>query len=172
MFDQIVQFTEPDVSIYDRTSNLLSILFKLAPVAFVLDLVNWWFSENEQFGVFIMIALVINMLAGIVVHITKKTFNFPEFLIKNVLMGFVICVVYVMLEMLRYTAGDNIVGEIFKVLIQITTLMYPTSKIFKNSYILTDGKYPPEWIMTRLYNFEKNGDLHEFFKTKKDDKDN
>lgn len=165
----MILISEPSISISERVNYLLSLLLKLAPVAFVLDLVNWWFSENAQFGTFICIALVMNMLVGIVVHLKNKTFTFPEFLGKNVIMVFVISCVYIMLEMLRYTAGDNIVGEVFRVLIQVTTLMYPTSKIFKNSYILTDGKYPPEFIMQRLYNFEKNGDLQAFFKTKKED---
>lgn len=169
IFYQIVQITEPDISIAERVNNLLSVLAKITPVVYILNLANWWFSENEQFGTFVCIALVMNMVVGMVVHLKNKTFNFVDFLGKNVIMVFVICSVYVMLEMLRYTAGDNIVGEIFRVLIQVTTLMYPTSKIFKNSYILTDGKYPPDFIMTRLYNFEKNGDLNEFFRTKKKD---
>ena len=77
-----------------------------------------------------------------------------------------------LLEMLRYTAGDNIAGEIFRVTIQIITLLYPTSKVLKNVYIITDGKYPPEFLMNKLYNFEKNGDLNGFFKTKGNEKDN
>lgn len=169
IFAQMILIAEPSISTSERLSYLGSLLIKIAPIAFIMNLVNWWFSENEQFGIFVCIALVLNMIVGIVVHLKSKTFNFPEFLTKNVIMVFVICSVYIMLEMLRYTAGDNIVGEIFRILIQVTTLMYPTSKIFKNSYILTDGKYPPEFIMTRLYNFEKNGDLNEFFRTKKKD---
>lgn len=166
IFDQIVQVTEPNINVSERIGNLFSVLAKLTPIAYVLSLVDWWFSENEQFGIFVCIALVMNMVFGVVAHLKNKTFTFPEFLIKNAIMMFAIFGVYIALEMLRYTAGDNIAGELFRILIQITTLLYPTSKVLKNSYILTDGKYPPEWVMTRLYNFEKNGDLQAFFKTK------
>lgn len=83
-------------------------------------------------------------------------------------MAAVIVGVYIMLDMLRYTAGNNIAGEIFKVLIQVTTLLYPTSKVLKNIFIMTGGKYPPKFLMDKLYNFEKSGDLSEFFKTKKE----
>src|SRR5690606_16330533 len=88
---------------------------------------------------------------------------------KNIEMACVVIVVYIMLEMLRYTAGDNIAGEAFKILIQITTLLYPTSKVLKNVHIITSGRYPPKFIMRRLYNFEKNGDLSDFFNNKDDE---
>lgn len=84
-------------------------------------------------------------------------------------MGFVVSAIYIMLEMLRYTAGDNLAGEIFRVMIQVVALLYPTSKVFKNVYIITEGKYPPEFIMQRLYNFEKNGDLSKFFQSKQNE---
>jgi hypothetical protein len=77
-----------------------------------------------------------------------------------------------MLEMLRYTAGDNLAGEIFRILIQTTTLLYPTSKVLKNVFIITKGKYPPKFLMDRLYNFEKNGDLNDFFKTSQEGGEN
>ncbi len=43
------------------------------------------------------------------------------------------------------------------------TLMYPVSKIVKNVFVLTGGKYPPKWIMKALYNYEKSGKLKDFF---------
>jgi len=153
----------------ERAQLLGSVILKIAPIAYALDMANWWFKENKQFGTFICIALLVNMIVGGVRHLKNKSFDFKLFFARNCMMIFVVCMVYVMLEMLRYTAGANIVGEIFKVLIQVTTLMYPTSKVFKNCYILSNGKYPPEFIMQRLYNFEKNGDLNDLFKTKKDE---
>lgn len=153
----------------ERVQLLGGVILKLAPIAYLMDMANWWFKENKQFGTFICIALLVNMLVGAVRHLKNKSFDFKLFFARNCMMIFVVCMVYVMLEMLRYTAGANIVGEIFKVLIQVTTLMYPTSKVFKNCYILSNGKYPPEFIMQRLYNFERNGDLNDLFKTKKDE---
>src|SRR5690606_37982342 len=123
----------------------------------------------QQFGNFICIALIVNMIVGVWFHLLNNSFSVKEFLLKNIEMGFVVIIVYIMLEMLRYTIGDNIAGEAFKVLIQCMTLLYPTTKIFKNIFLMTKGKYPPEFLMQRLYNFEKNGDLNEFFKTKNDE---
>src|SRR5690606_11554626 len=97
--------------------------------AFILDLVNWWFADNQQFGTFMCVSLIVNMLVGAWSHLKMRTFHFKSFIFKNIEMACVVIVVYIMLEMLRYTAGDNIAGEAFKILIQITTLLYPTSKV-------------------------------------------
>ena len=80
-------------------------------------------------------------------------------------MGFVIVCSYIMLDMLRYTAGSNIAGETFRVIIQTLTLLYPTSKVMKNLFLISSGKFPPEFLMKKLYNFEKSGDLNAFFST-------
>ena len=68
-----------------------------------------------------------------------------------------------MLEMMRLTVPKSIVTDYFGALIQITTLLYPISKILKNIYFLSGEKHPPKFIMDRLYNFEKNGNLKKLF---------
>lgn len=168
IFARTMLLTDPCVSVYDKLDYYVSIVIKLAPIAFILNIVSWWFSENEQFGQFMIVALFINMVVGVVFHFRNKTFSWPAFFKRNCFMIFAVSVVYIVLEMLRYTAGDNLVGELFKVTIQITTLLYPTSKVLKNIYIMSNGKHPPEWLMKRLYNFEKNGDLKAFFNSKQD----
>lgn len=158
-----------NVSIGDRIKYVWNAILHFAPIAIVLDLFNWWFTENHQFGTFMCIALIINLIIGAYMHKKSGTFCFKQFIVKNAELAFTISVTYVMLEMLRYTAGDNLAGEIFKILVQVMTLLYPTSKVLKNIFIISKGKYPPEFIMRKLYNFEKNGDLEKLFSTKKDD---
>ncbi|WP_418360182.1 hypothetical protein [Sphingobacterium detergens] len=165
-----ILISAPQPTIWEKIKYAWDVFLHLAPIAIALELVNWWFTENRQFGIFMCIALIFNLAIGVIYHLNRGSFNFKNFLIKNIEMIGVVVVVYFMLEMLRYTAGDNIVGESFRIFIQILTLLYPTSKVFKNIFILTKGKHPPKFIMMKLYNFEKNGDLSEFFKTQKDEK--
>lgn len=165
---KLVLLAAPDASFTERLKYLWDVLLHLAPVVFVLDMVNWWFKENSQFGSFMCIALLINLVVGTYYHLKKGTFSINKFITRNMEMLGVLVIVYVMLEMLRYTAGNNIAGELFKVTIQMVTLLYPTSKVLKNIFIITEGKYPPEFLMTKLYNLEKNGDLNDFFQNKKD----
>lgn len=167
-FAKLILLTAKEPTIEDRFRYIGSCIIHFAPIAFCLDLFNWWFQENQQFGTFMCVALLVNLFVGACYHLKKKTFSPKLFVLKNIEMAGVIIIVYIMLEMLRYTAGDNLAGEIFKVTIQITTLLYPTSKVMKNIFIITDGKYPPEFLMNKLYSFEKKGDLSEFFKNKKE----
>lgn len=160
-----------NVGVGDRIKYIWNAILHFAPIAIVLDLFSWWFKENHQFGTFMCIALIINLVIGAYMHKKSGTFCFKQFIVKNVELAFIITITYLMLEMLRYTAGDNLAGEIFKVLIQVMTLLYPTSKVLKNIFIISKGKYPPEFIMRKLYNFEKNGDLEKLFSTTKVDND-
>lgn len=168
LFVHLILFTESDVSFSDRVQYAWSLFIHLAPIAFVLKMIGWWWSENSQFGEFMSIALVTNAIVGIYFHVKFNTFNFKDFLFKNFEMTFVVVAGYVVMETLRYTAGDNYAGEAFKLIIQVCTLLYPASKVAKNIFIITKGKYPPKFFMEKLYNFEKNGDLNEFFNKKKD----
>ena len=166
---RLILFTEPTVKWADRLSYAYNVVINFAPIVFIMKITNWWFSENQQFGNFMCISLVLNMIVGVVFHLKYGTFSFWQFLKKNVEIIFIVVVSYIMLETLRYTAGDNFAGEVFRITIQIITLLYPTSKVLKNFYIMTDGKYPPKFFMDKLYNFEKNGDLKDFFNKKQID---
>lgn len=66
---------------------------------------------------------------------------------------------YTMLEMLKIRMGDNMLAQGFGITIEISTLLYPGSKVLKNLYILSNKQFPPAFIMERLYNFEKSGNL-------------
>lgn len=168
-FSQLILASEDTIPFNERAKYLFLNVAKIAPFAFVLDIINAWFNENGQFFLFLCTSVFINMLVGIWKHVKKGTFDYKQFLIKNAEMALILVITYVMLDMLRLTAGDNYAGEAFRVVIQVMTLFYPASKVIKNVYIISNGKYPAEWVMKRLYNFEKNGDLRELFSDNKTD---
>ncbi|MGZ9736552.1 hypothetical protein [Flavobacterium sp. GNP002] len=151
----------------DKISYFFQVLATFAPIAYLLDGLNFWFKTNQQFSSFILICLVINMIVGAIFHNKMGTFNWVEMFKKNVLMWVVLIVVHALLEMLRLTAGNNFVGEGFKIMIQVMTLLYPVSKALKNIYILSNKQFPPAFIMDKIYNFEKTGDLKDLFDTDK-----
>lgn len=154
---------DPLFSIKERFSYYISCLFTFYPFVFFLEQFNWWVTDNKRFGEFMCIALLINMIVGIRFHVKYNTFTWKDFFVKNGEMVFYISAMYILLEMLRYTAGDNFVGDTFRIFIQISTLLYPTSKVGKNLFILSNGKIPHRVIMEKIYNFEKDGDLKKFF---------
>lgn len=156
-----------NLSYSEKIKYCLFVIAHLAPLAFFMEWIDAWFKDNGQFFFFVCVALIINMGAGVWFHLKYGTFKMRDFLLKNVEMMGVVVIVYVMLEMLRYTAGENIAGELFRIIIQVLTLLYPVSKVLRNMFIISRGKHPPKFIMMKLYNFERYGDLEEFFKTKK-----
>lgn len=155
------------ISISDWFRYAWNAFIHFGPVAFLLSVCGWWFADNKQFGTFICAALIVNVFVGGIRHFKDGSFKWKLFIWRNLELAFVISVVYMMMEMLRYTVGNNIAGDAFKVLIQVMTLLYPISKVLKNIFILSKGKFPPEFLMKRIYDFEKNGDLKNLFSTDK-----
>ena len=163
----IILISDKRPSLCEKWDYLFSIIITFAPIAYLLKGFDFWFASNHQFVTFVLICLVANIIVGAAYHKKMKTFDWLEFFLKNMLMWAVLIIVYLMLEILRLTAGNNIVGESFKVLIQITTLLYPISKVLKNAYILSNKQFPPAFIMKRLYSFEKSGNINDFFENEK-----
>lgn len=163
IFYTIILFAYDRPSWQEKFWYTIKLIMTFGPIAFVLDSFNFWYKDNRQFFSFVIVALLINTIVGVIFHLKMRTFDWVEFFKKNGKMWSVLIITYILLEMLRLTAGDNLVGEGFKVLIQITTLLYPISKALKNIYIWSDNQFPPKFIMDKIYNFEKSGDLKELF---------
>lgn len=163
IYYSIILLADSHPTYVEKFQYLIKLLMALAPVAYVLEGLNLWFINNKQFASFVIVCLFINMLVGIKFHLKMKSFNWAHFLKKNSEMMVVVIVTYILLEMLRLTAGTNMIGESFKVLIQVTTLLYPISKALKNIYILSNKQFPPAFIMEKIYNFEKDGNLGDLF---------
>lgn len=153
-------------TLWDRLRYIWDAVKVCGPVAFLLDGLGAWFADNHRFVWFVVGAVLINIGYGIYFHIRTASFHWGQLINRASLMIGTILVSYTLLEMLRLTAGENIVGEAFKVVIQVMTLLYPASKTIKQVHILTNGEFPPEFIMKRLYNFEKSGKLEEMFNGK------
>lgn len=138
------------------------------PFSFVVDALGRWLGANADFWVYLCFAFVVNATVGATRHLIFKTFNPWFFMTKNATICLLTIVSYATWDLVRHIAGDNIAGEAFGKLIQISALLFPISKISKNVFILSKGKIPPEFIMRRLYNFEKNGDLKHLFEPEED----
>jgi len=159
----IILLADSRPTIIEKLCYFVSVVGKLGVVAYLCDGIGLWFANNHQFSAFVILCLVINMGVGLWYHNKMNSFRWEEFFIKNAQMWVILIVVYTLLEMLRLTAGNNMVGEGFKVFIQVTTLLYPISKALKNLYILSQKQFPPAFIMERIYNFEKNGKIADLF---------
>lgn len=157
---------ERDIPFYEKWENYLKLIASWAPIAFFLDGFDLWFANNKYFLKTMIVVIMCNMLFGAWRYLKINDFHW-DVLMKRTLYMFVICFsFYLVLEMIRNNAGENVATEAFKYVIQVTVLMYPGAKFFKSIYVLTNGELPPEWLMKRVYGFQETGNLTEFISSK------
>tara|TARA_R110000772_G_scaffold35637_11_gene85866 strand:+ start:7816 stop:8373 length:558 start_codon:yes stop_codon:yes gene_type:complete len=155
----IILLASDKPSLQEKLQYLIKLIVTFAPIAFLLEQFDVWFVDNEVFFSYVIVTLLVNIFVGGWYHKKNGSFEWAMFFRKNIEMWVILILVYPVLEMVSNLAGHNIVGDGFKVVIQIATLLYPASKVFKNAYILSNKKFPPSFIMDRIYNFEKSGNL-------------
>lgn len=160
--------TDPNTSVWDRIITFFLSILTLGPVVFVMDGLHKWFSDYQGFTIGVLLFIMLNMLLGSYVHYRKGDFEWILLLRKTNKMVLVLLVSYFTLEVLISIVGTNIVVDSFRIAIQVSTLLYPASKILKNIFIISEGEHPPKWVMQKIYNFQENGDLQELFDKTKD----
>jgi len=168
LYSAVILINYDKATWYDKLQYVSTIVVTSAPVVAFLNYCDVWYTTNSEFITWVLIALAFNIGVGWRYHSKMGTFSWKEFFAKNISMFLNVVVVYVLLDLLREAAGDNIVAETFKVLIQVTTLLHPVSKALKNIYVLNKKKFPPSFIMDRLYNFEKTGNIDDLYNNKED----
>jgi hypothetical protein len=152
---------EFELDLTEKTQYLIKLLMTFTPIAYLLNLFNVWFPDNKTFFQVLVWTILANVIVGACYHFKSKTFNIKTLLWKNIEMCLIIIVTYPILEGLYSITGQNIAGEVFKWAIQISTILYPGSKVLKNIHILSNKKYPPQFLMDRIFKFEKDGDVGE-----------
>lgn len=156
-------YFDDKIHLRDRVYYFFIAFFKSIPLLMLYSYFSTWRGNNEFFFAGICFALFLNALVGGVYHFKTGTFNIKDFLMGNTMMIFVISVSYISLAILSIPLDESGIGKIFKMSVQLMTLFYPVSKIVKNVFVLTRGKYPPQFVMKALYNYEREGKLKDFF---------
>lgn len=124
-------------------------IITFAPIVFVFTALQTWFDSNSVMGASLIGALVCNALVGVYFHLKKNdTFDISDFIKKNIEMIVYTFVVHYCLYILHLNIADALPTNIFLALINVTSLLFPISEIAKKVFILSDGKHPPEFVMT------------------------
>lgn len=162
-----ILLVEDKVTFTDRIYSWLKLIITFAPIAYFLDLLGIWFYDNKKFVTGFIVVVAINAYYGIKRHRKLKTFDWSKFFNKTWVMLSSVIATYIVLHIITRIAGENYISEGFEILLQVTTLFYPIGKILKSVFILSNGEYPPKWMMEKVYDFEKTGSLTEFLKKSK-----
>ena len=156
-------YFDDKIHIRDRIYYFFIAFFKSIPLLMLYSYFTVWKEKNELFFVVISFILFLNMVVGATYHAKAGSFDIKQFLYGNISVMLVISVVYISLSVLSIPLNESEMGKMFQSVLQFMTLMYPVSKIVKNVFVLTGGKYPPQFIMKALYNYEREGKLKDFF---------
>lgn len=143
------------------------IISTLSPVIWLIESLSGWYITNNQFANCVFITIFLNIIIGGWYHYKMGSFSYEQFILRNSLMIAVILFGYTMLEIIKLRLGDNILAQGFGTIIEVSTILYPGSKVLKNLYILSNKQFPPAFIMERLYNFEKSGNINDLIDNKK-----
>lgn len=154
------------IDLSEKFNYLFKLVFAFMPVAWVLNTFNLWFLDNKIFFQVLVWTIIANIVAGGKVHWDNHTFKLKTLLWKNIEMCIIILFTYPILEGINRITGDNLAGDVFQWAIQIGTILYPGSKAIKNLHIWSNGKYPPAFLMEKIYKFEKDGDVNDLLNKK------
>ena len=171
LYANLIVYADSDSCHAERIDSYGKALMVFAPIAFLSELLDVWFIENQSFSLFVAGFVFANSIIGGIAHNIKGDFKWEKFFIQTGKMAGIITLTYVVLAGLVSPIGKNVVTESLIAAFQVATLLYPGSKILKNIFIWSDGEHPPKWIMQKVYNFKENGDLKAFLGDNKTDID-
>ena len=163
------------LSYEDRFKYFYQGFLKLTPIIFVINIVLGWHAEHLIFLKSLYGVLLVNAIIGICAHVKLKTFDIGEFFKSTLITIAVIFAVYFSLDKLGKSIPEGFLEIGFASTVQVMTLLFPISKIARNGFILTNGGFPPEFLIKALYNYQKDGNLKaflEFQNTKKENEEN
>lgn len=163
IYSSVILIGAKNPTLYEKFWYFVKIVGAFGPVVALLDALRLWFNSNSNFMAGVLVALLINMGVGWWFHKKNGTFSWKEFVKGNIKMFCGVLVLYFLLELLRSAAGDGVVGEGFKIVVQVATMIWPVSKALKNLHLIFERKFPPAFIMDRFYTFEKTGRLTDLY---------
>lgn len=163
LFYSFVLIADNRVSFLEKVVTYFKLLLAFGPIAYGLDLIGFWFNDNKKFVTFFIVIVIANAVLGLWKHKKMNQFDWEEFFAKTGKMLVVVIITYFLLSMIAGITGENFISEGFETSIQVMTLFYPASKGLKSIFVISNGEYPPKWIMKKVYNFEEDGDMSELF---------
>lgn len=138
-------------------------MFSAIPISLFESLTGWAIN-NQIFLSLVFLAIAIDHILGTFVHWSiKKDFSAKKNLYGLLTKGFAVCAGYVLFEMIHQIVDDvQFVATYFKVILQLTVMLYPVMSALRNLSLITEGKFPPAIWFAKLEGFTKDLSLKHF----------
>ena len=162
IFDKIESMHTPKF----LTQILFSAVMALTPAIpiSIVDRFSGWYIDNQVFLTMVFLAVAIDHILGSFVHFyIKHDFSGKKNLHGLLIKGFSVVAGYVLLEMIHQIVNDvQFIAIYFKVVLQLTVILYPILSALKNISIITGGTFPPKAWFDRFEKFNNDLDLNNF----------
>lgn len=104
-----------------------------------------------------------HMLGSITHLMYKKDFDWKKNIAGFCIMLSMVVVVGLLMEgMAHVTKSEDLIFKYVSMIGRLVVIIYPIRSALKNVKIITNGAFPPDAIIGKLENFNKNLDLSEF----------
>ncbi|SFS30882.1 phage holin family protein [Lutibacter maritimus] len=146
-----------------KLKSSASLAIALSPIAYVTEKITHWAFDNQEYVMFVFIAIAIDHLLGSILHLIKRDFSLKKNITGLITkIGLVVAVGFLFEGVNAIAKDDSFIKEYLVIVLRLTVFMYPAGSAFYNSSILTKGKFPPIGWMNKLKKFEENLDLKNF----------
>jgi hypothetical protein len=136
--------------------TLLSLM--ISPVTYAIDKLHKWQVDNEDYFIFVVGAIVIDLFLGILYH----AFWLRDFSFKAMATGFITKMVIIVSAGYLFEGLNTLMVEqsVFRdytiMIMRLMIFLYPAGSAFGNMYEMTGQKFPPVGFMNKLKQFSEN----------------
>ena len=142
------------------------------PVSLIEHLTNWWLT-NQEYATFVFYAIALDHVLGTFKHYhIDQDFSVKEN-IKGLVMkvGLVVFVGYLFEGIPAIMPKDNFIAGYMITVLRLIVFLYPAGGAFRNSSILSGGKFPPKSWLDRLSKFDKNLNVNDLTNKKQENEE-
>ena len=142
-----------------KIKSLVKLGFLLSFPAFIIDKLLKWGIDNQDYVMVVLIAIIIDHILGTVKHLIARTFSLKRNAVGlAVKLGLVVAMGFLFEGLDVIIKHDSLVKDYILITTRLIVFLYPAGSAFKNSSVLSGGRFPPTAWLEKLKRFEKNLD--------------
>jgi hypothetical protein len=129
---------------------------------FIFPDLQVWLNTNQSYVNIALGCIAIDHLLGTLVHskIYKNDFDWKKNITGfGVKLSMVVVFAFLMEGLAHVTIEDDMIYRYIKMSGRILVILYPAISAMKNIKVVTNGAFPPDAIVGKLENFNKDLDI-------------
>lgn len=155
--EKLVQFSH--ATVYSGLASIALII----PMN-ISETINGWIQLNIDYISIALFSVGAAHVLGSITHcLYKRDFDWKKNIVGFCIMLSMVVVVALLMEGLAHvTKEEDLIFKYVSMMGRLVVIIYPIRSALRNVKIITNGAFPPDAIIGKLENFNKNLDLNEF----------